>query len=52
MGNSLAATCCIDQSKVQDTLVAKKGFRESQEMEIKLKKNTIFRRETGRIKTY
>ena len=49
MGNSLATTCCIDQSKMQNTLGAKKVLSESQEIEVKLK-NTIMR-ESGRIKT-
>jgi hypothetical protein len=49
MGNSLATTCCIDQSKMQDTLGGKKGLSESQEIEVKLKKTIM--RESGRIRT-
>lgn len=49
MGNSLVTTCCIDQSKVQDTLGSKKGLSESQEIEVKLKKTIL--RESGRFKT-
>jgi tRNA A-37 threonylcarbamoyl transferase component Bud32 len=49
MGNSLVTTCCIDQSKVQDTLGAKKGLSESQEIEVKLKKTMM--RESGGLRT-
>ena len=50
MGNSLATTCCFEQSKGQDTLGGKNRLSESQELEVKLKKTILS--ESGRVKTY